>query len=213
MISSLPQTFLSSNEKPIYIIFLDIDGVLFSDEDKHKAGKNPCQESLDYANKHEEFLRKNSNSYSNNYWNIINAHHFSKHALANLDDLIQRVEAVARPQIVVSSRWRKGHPVEELKEIYFGMHPFAKYIIDKTPDKIPGVSYHDKAEEIQYWLDQHSEIKHYVVLDDEGWRLQQCFQKRFIQINERRLLVKDDVERTLAADALTTSLCTVKVMA
>lgn len=194
------------NEKPLYVIFLDIDGVLLSEEVKYCVGKNPSQEAVDDANRHEEFLCKNKNSYSNNYWSIIMAHHFSKAALANLEDLIQRVEAIARPQIVISSRWRKNCTVEDLREIYFGMHPFAKHIIDKTPDEIPDISYHDKAEEIPYWLNQHPAIKHFVVLDDEDCRLKQTFQERFIHIHGRRLLSKNDVERALAADPLTASL-------
>lgn len=157
---------------PPYVIFLDIDGVLLSERDRQRAQATPSKEAVDAADGQEEYLKRNSNSFSNNYWSIIVAHHFSKKALKNLDSLIQRVEAVARPQIVISSRWREGRTVEELKTIYFRMHSFSKYIIDKTPDKIPETPENSdpgKSEEIQFWLDQHPEYKHYVVLDDDEW--------------------------------------------
>lgn len=192
---------------PPYVIFLDIDGVLLSERVKHYAQNTPLQEAVDDANGHKEYLKRDSNSFSNNYWSIIVAHHFSEKALRNLDSLIQQIEAVARPQIVISSKWRRGRTVEELKTIYLRMHSFAKYIIDKTPDEIPAIpetSYPGKAEEIQFWLDQHPEYKHYVILDDEEWA-GKYFKERFIHVHGGHLLSENDVERALAADPLTAS--------
>ena len=189
-----------SNGKEPYIIFLDIDGVLLSDWEKHQASHYPSKEGIEAANQHESYLRLHSNSYSNNYWSLVIAHHFSKQAVENLSLLIQRIESVAKPQIVISSSWRQGHTPQELRSIYFAMHPFAKHIIDKTPDEIP---FANRAQEIQYWLNQHPEIKHFVILDDIDERLSKFFGESFIHIHDRYLLTEADVEKVLAASSLT----------
>lgn len=199
----------SASDKPLYVIFLDIDGVLLSYSDKFNSNKNPLKKSIEDAESHDAFLRLKSNSYSNNYWSIVLAHHFSKRALANLDSLIKRVETVAKPQIVISSSWRRERTVEELITIYFKMHSFAKYIIDKTSDKVLS---RDRSEEIQDWLNQHPEVQHYVILDDEYEDLLQRFLKRFIHVNDLHLLSENDVERALAANPLTISLCKEQVL-
>jgi len=197
-------------EKPHYRIFLDVDGVLFSSQDKYLADRTPSQKAIEYARAQEKYLASNTNSYSNNYWSIVYAHHFSKKAVDCLMDFIRRIKAVAVPQIVISSKWRKDRSPEELRTIYFKMHPFSQFIIDKTPDKVPGILFPIRAEEIQYWLDQSSGIQHLTIFDDKDDGLEEKFGKRFIHIHPEKLLTKEDTENAMAADPLTSCLMSQK---
>jgi hypothetical protein len=193
----------SKLEKPRYVIFLDLDGVLFSDRERERANRNPLPEAFQYADEQKKYLVLNTNAYSNNYWSIVYAHHFSKEAIAQLMQFIRRIEIVALPQIVISSKWRIDRSPEQLRTIYFKMHPFAPFIIDKTPDKIPNTVSSRRAEEIQYWIDHSSNIEHYVIFDDEDDGLGKKFGQKFIPIDSRKLLSKDNTEKALAANPLT----------
>lgn len=66
---------------------------------------------------------------------------------------------------VLSSAWRKIHPLDEMQEI-LEFKDFKGELIDKTPYlSIQGRDRRKK--EIQQWLDKN-EVDKYVVLDDEG---------------------------------------------
>jgi hypothetical protein len=193
------QPILSHPEKPSYVIFLNIDGVLMSEREKQLALAKPSEEACKYADSQHEFLSRNTNAYSNNYWSLIVACHFSKKALENLNKLIERIEQVAKPLIVISSRWRLGRTLDELIRIYFKMYTFSRYIADKIPDKIPGKDFPSlRLDEIRYWLDCHPEIKHYIIFNDEP--LDQTFEKHCIVCHG--LLSEQDIEKVLNADPL-----------
>ena len=74
-------------------------------------------------------------------------------------------------KIVVSSTWRKCFTHESLATA------LDLPIIGATPHKL---SHQRRGEEIQEWLDNHKEVKKYVILDDDGDMLehQMC---RFVQ--------------------------------
>ncbi len=180
--------------QPAYYIFLDIDGVLLSLADKEIGSKTPSKEALAYADSHQEYLIKNRNCYSNNYWSLVLVSYFSKTALKHLDDLITKIEKAARPMIVLSSSWREGRSLQELREIYFGMYSFSRYIVDKTAK-----SRWDRsgADEIQDWLNDHPDATNFVILDDCDAGYSKRFGERFIRI-DNNFLTEDDTAKAFA---------------
>lgn len=123
------------------VIFLDVDGVLNS-----------------------EFSREKER---NNFDNWME-HEVSEMHVNNLKKIVDATGA----QIVLSSSWRFDHPKATGRD--FIADPLMKVldrklkavgldIIDVTPDlrgKIRGA-------EIQDWLDRHSEVERFVILDDD----------------------------------------------
>jgi len=75
-----------SSEKPPYVLFLDVDGVILS----HQVAsiKNHDTKALAKADSYHAFLSLNTNSYSNNYWSIVYTSYFSKKALTHLEELL-----------------------------------------------------------------------------------------------------------------------------
>ena len=123
------------------VIFLDVDGVLNSELSREQE--------------------------RNNFDNWME-HEVSEMHVNNLKKIVDATGA----QIVLSSSWRFDHPKATGRD--FIADPLMKIldrklkavgldIIDVTPDlrgKIRGV-------EIQDWLDRHSEVEKFVILDDD----------------------------------------------
>lgn len=123
------------------VIFLDVDGVLNSEFSRDKE--------------------------RNNFDNWME-HEVSEMHVNNLKKIVDATGA----QIVLSSSWRFDHPKATGRD--FIADPLMKVldrklkavgldIIDVTPDlrgKIRGA-------EIQDWLDRHSEVERFVILDDD----------------------------------------------
>lgn len=119
---------------------LDFDGVL-----------NSCQSAIFWHNKRTlgEFL----------------AHDFCPIALSNMEELVRRVPDL---KIVVSSSWRLGRTVEELKNILAPAKLVSDAIIDVTPYfRWKGGDDVARGHEIKHWLDAHPEITDYVIVDDD----------------------------------------------
>lgn len=74
--------------------------------------------------------------------------------------IIQQTNA----RIVISSTWRIGNTLEDLKEI-LNPHINSEIIIDKTPNL-----HKERGNEIQAWLDNNSQfvIESFVILDDDS---------------------------------------------
>jgi HAD domain in Swiss Army Knife RNA repair proteins len=72
-------------------------------------------------------------------------------------------EIVARggADVVVSSTWRYGKTVTELRELLEAQE-FTGCVVDKTPTGAPGV---DRGDEIAAWLAEHT-VAGYVIIDD-----------------------------------------------
>ncbi len=90
----------------VYIIFLDIDGVL------HRPWDHPPETTTE-----------------------IHVKNFNQEALANLDSLINAFpgpDGSSRVRIVVSSSWRLLGDIDMLR-VLFRQYHFVHYIIDKTP--------------------------------------------------------------------------------
>jgi hypothetical protein len=80
-------------------------------------------------------------------------------AVQNVREVIKRTGA----KIVVSSTWRRGSSVAELREL-FNYYDLGAYVIGKTPvieDVIRGI-------EIQKYLDDHKPVESFVIIDDDA---------------------------------------------
>lgn len=180
--------------KPVFALFLDIDGVLFNRPD------------------HEAVLKKAAELFpdrriSNRIDRIAASYFFDKTALQNLDQLIQKIEEKATVKIVISSNWRYKITVEELKTSIFGIHHFSKYIVDKTMDDLDDAKpfcrhpHHEldtidcRASEIQHWLNAHPEVKNFAILDDVDDHLSDAFGERFIQTRYLTLLTDESFSK------------------
>jgi hypothetical protein len=68
-------------------------------------------------------------------------------------------------RIVISSTWRIGMTVEELKRMFYNYGLPSRYIIDKTP-RFTG---EQRGFEIKHWLDNCDvDVESFVVLDDDN---------------------------------------------
>ena len=85
---------------------------------------------------------------------------FSPAAVGRLNWLTDRTEA----KIVVSSAWRFGRSVLELKQILSDQGVTGE-VIDKTPTKM---SLRNRGQEIQHWMDNNSTLDEFVILDDDS---------------------------------------------
>ena len=79
----------------------------------------------------------------------------------SVDTLNILFEAVPDIKVVISSSWRKIHPLEELKHILLECG-FKGDVIDKTPNGPTGW----RGEEIQMWLGEHPEVETFACIDD-----------------------------------------------
>lgn len=79
------------------------------------------------------------------------------HAVSN----VNRVTRATGAKVVVSSTWRIGKTVEQLRDM-FAFVGLEAEIVDKTPTSLSGYRGH----EIDRWLQLHPEVKEFVILDD-----------------------------------------------
>lgn len=153
------------------VIFLDIDGVLNSEEFFVERAQNY---------RYDEYRKAGcSPRVSRQLCSLDNV------AIANLNHLITQTGA----KIVVSSTWRADDP--ELQEIfaivgipaYIGITPY-------TETRHRGL-------EINYWLDKHPEVENYVILDDDNDMLNKQFE-HFVQTDAyKRGLSLENVEQAI----------------
>ena len=76
--------------------------------------------------------------------------------------LLQRLCDSSGIQVVLSSAWRLHHDFRDVAKT------FDLPIIDRTPSLLGC-----RGDEIQYWLDNHAEVTHYAILDDDSDMLPQ----------------------------------------
>lgn len=134
------------------VLFLDFDGVL-----------NSHQSATFWHNKRDQEKWENEmySSWTGTLKEYI-AHEFCPIAMSNVEELMRRVPDL---KIVVSSTWRIGETPDTLRKILSPSKLIGDAIIDVTP------SFRERGgrgKEIQYWLDQHPEVTHYVILDDDS---------------------------------------------
>lgn len=146
------------------VIFLDIDGVLLPLEQRSSCSI-------------EEIVAQ-----------------FDQPALVCLNQLIAAIEGKGHETgIVISSDWRQGRSVYELKEI-LKQHAFSHKIIGKTTDK---TDYREADEtrgaRIQEWLAKHHNwpMADFVIFDDNCYDIDTLFKKNFVHCTEGVLSVRD----------------------
>lgn len=129
------------------VIFLDIDGVLNSNQSAHffHHRRNQDKEFKKWHGTLRGFL----------------AQEFCPIAISNLEDILREVP---RMKIVISSTWRKGETTKSLKKIFDVSPLIASRIIGKTPGSEDGI----RGGEIQYWLDHHRAVEEFVIIDDDS---------------------------------------------
>src|SRR5262249_32755556 len=143
--------------RPVRVIFLDIDGVLNSEafalklEEKHRQLGHTSETACDC------FML-----YS----------HIDREAVARLNRLVD----VTSAKMVVSSTWRKKFSVSELQE-RLDAHGLVGEIVDVTPDGYTTDALREalgygtrifRGHEIDFWLQQHTEVERFVILDDDS---------------------------------------------
>lgn len=116
------------------VIFLDIDGVLNS----------------------EEFERN-----IDQYQYVFKFSLLDQKAILRLYKILWETNAY----VVLSSSWRLSE--ESYKSVEEQLKPYRIKLIDKTPQNTEG-----RGAEIVEWLEQHPEVSHYVVLDDDDFAME-----------------------------------------
>ncbi len=186
----------SEVQKPLSIIFLDIDGVLMDWGPYHQLRSRIGQKAF------ELYGRTN---YTDLQWKTAGSYCFSESAVENLVQLIELVNKETEVAIVLTSSWRLECSVEEIKHPMFASRSFSKFIIDKTADDDQfrkkrgeeelspvammkyGFSLQNRGAQIEYWLRENQlkyNIKSFVIIDDVDDGISSRFAKNFVQIRE-----------------------------
>ena len=203
-------------QKPLSIIFLDIDGVLIEARDLDPLPTLIRQKLVELFGPKDDQYRE----YTALQWRIAASHFLQQSAVENLEKLIQKICVVSPVAIVLSSAWRLDGSSDEIKAQMFATSSFSRFIIDKTPDEdwwrrrkgeeelSPialekyGFPLRTRGSEIDYWLRENREkwhIQNFVILDDYDNGISKLFPDQFVEV--RRLLSEMDIER--AYDILT----------
>jgi len=158
------------------IIFLDVDGVLNSDQVCFEIRMNDI----------------NQNGYGGFFGGTVTPTHalvcWGQELVDNLREIVEKTNA----QIVISSTWRITHPVKQFIEMFKIYGWDNAPVIDKTEHLGTQRGY-----EISKWLERHSEVKQYVILDDNSDMLKEQ-KDNFVQTDEKVGLSKQDVLKAIA---------------
>jgi len=132
------------------VVFLDFDGVL-----------NSTQSHAFWSSKRDREKWENElyDQWKGTLYEYL-ALEFCPIAMSNVEELVRRVPDI---KVVISSSWRNGKDVEALKKILAPAKALSNAVIDTTP------RFHGQVRgaEIQDWLDNHPEVTHYVIIDDD----------------------------------------------
>ncbi len=188
-------------EKPLSIIFLDIDGVLIDGRDRDPL-RTWIQEKLV-----ELFGKKDARyrDYTDLERRIATSHFLSRPAIANLEKLIERVSTVRSVAIVLSSAWRLDGTLDEIKNRIFATESFSRLIIDKIPDddwwrirknekelspialEKYGFPLRTRGAQIDYWLrENHKEwsVDNFVIIDDVDDEISVRHSDHFVEVHK-----------------------------
>ena len=186
----------SEVQRPLSIIFLDIDGALmdwrFLDQTRARIGQKA-------------FELFGGGYYTDLQWKTAGSYCFSESAVENLEKLIKQVNEKGKAAIVLTSTWRLDCTVDEIKNHMFAIRPFSKMIIDKLPDDdgrrkkrgeeelspIALLKYNlpldTRGSQIDYWHREHHlkwNIKNFVIIDDVDDGISTRFADNFVKIRE-----------------------------
>ncbi len=91
---------------------------------------------------------------------LLNAQSHAGHADAQCVQALNRITEETGAKIVVSSSWKHGRTVENLK-LLLQQWDVAGEVLDKTP-----VCYGERGTEIRMWCSEHN-VRRFVILDDD----------------------------------------------
>jgi hypothetical protein len=186
----------SETQRPLTIIFLDIDGVLMDWSSLHQMRARIGQKAFELFG---------GGYYTDLQWKTAGSHCFSESAVENLEKLIERTHEVADVAIVLTSTWRLDCTLDEIKNQMFIVRPFSKLIIDKLPDDdgrrkkrgeeelspiaLLKYGFHlgNRGSQIDYWLRENQgklNIQNFVIIDDVDDGISSRFAGNFVKIRE-----------------------------
>jgi len=156
------------------VIFLDFDGVI---------------NSVQSATMHYEFLANYSTlcAFKEPIVGDYKASEFCPVAVSNLNYILKELPNL---KVVVSSFWRRGRTIDELKEIFYYLGLPAERIISKTPTLIGS----HRGEEIQKWLETQTMLEggiRYAIVDDDTDMLEEQLPNYFHIDNYHGLLYRE----------------------
>ncbi|HLB53319.1 MAG TPA: HAD domain-containing protein [Chlamydiales bacterium] len=181
--------------KPWVIVFLDIDGVLYREPARHNFHKERKAKMIEIFGKLDKYW-----SY---HYDRATAYYFDPQAVTFLEDFIHQTSLIFNVGIVISSAWREGRTLEELREV-FSSWPFSRFIIDRTvgasfsgytQEEIKNFRYGIplRADQIKHWLCNHSEmdIANFVIFDDQDGDLSVRFPDQFVRVDKSYLSLEN----------------------
>ena len=189
-----------SSNKPWAILFLDIDGVLFRE--------SPWDDLDDPKRAKLQELFGSLSDYYSFHWDCATAYFLNPAAVALLEDFIDQTNIQYNVGIVLSSSWREGKTLAEIRQI-FSPWRFSQFIIDKTVDsdcfyKVSnwpsldsmakyGFPTYSRAEQVEYWLREHENlpIRQFIILDDIDFDFSKKFPAHFVHVRGGMLTLLD----------------------
>jgi hypothetical protein len=135
------------------LLFLDIDGVLNSHQSAH------FHLDLYQGTQDERYAEFKKAFPGTDIYDYL-ATEFCPIAVSNLHQIVKRTGC----QIVLSSTWRHGASLDDIREWF---RP-SKFTQDAFIDKTPSFMYGQRGEEIYYWLKKNGYTGTFAVLDDDN---------------------------------------------
>ena len=150
------------------VIFLDIDGVLNSEDHAIYCHENP------------KFIEEGGSIYVDPY------------PVLYILQLIDEMDL----KLVISSSWRTWDLESTIKEFnrYKSLCRLTQYIVGITPRNMDDRVWVDRGEEIQQYLNEHPEIDNYVIVDDDNDMLDSQ-RDNFVRTNNRHGLTIYDCDK------------------
>lgn len=96
-------------------------------------------------------------------------------------------------KIVVSSAWRVGRPVSQLKTILKDAQIEEERILDKTAN-----NGETRGEEINAWLSEHPQVTKFCVVDDCTFDFGESLLPHTVKTNPEKGLTKEDADAIIA---------------
>lgn len=110
-------------------------------------------------------------------------------AISNLKSILYKMPDLG---IVISSTWRRGTPIQHLRDLFYKHPVIAQAILDKTPV----VGGKQRGYEIKQWI-KHTDISvdEFVILDDD--KDMRGVMRHFVHIDAHHGFMKRDADKAL----------------
>ena len=161
------------SEVPLRVLFLDFDGVICTRDSIYSAHK--YMKELDISGDR----------------NLYSIKMIDPNLVENLNDVVEKTGA----KVVISSSWRYGHSIEELRDYLIqtgfkgevlGMtlrwNEYKNLIGIKTMKELEGFWNYERGNEIKMWIETH-ELESFVIIDDEISDIFPVFPNNYIHTN------------------------------